>query len=790
MIGLQKYISDIKKKAVEHLRSEYNIDIFSLTDFELINFFLLDQAINKDHNVFIKTLDNEQKSDIYLPTLVSVAISLFFKNFCENTYSYKVGDILQKKGTRYKITAIKKEKYELEYIYKGTVTTVLDVTKSNLDKNYIITNSTYRERKVKTKLNDYRNLFKAIFNTDKFPSVFTRKAVVIIEKKDFLNELKAQSFSSKINLAKAIPYQWVNKNGKFETTPIPVDPMIYLVPDYETFKSHIFDSNIKIDAIIAIGKNKYQPDTFRQIKRDLREEEIPFAIVIGNENIDDEFELFKMWDWTAPEITLLHDSKEAVISIIQIPEDNFQKKIDGFEAFIENTNQKYDIKLSNFNGFKKLLYSLVLPGQNSRLKNQINYLRYAITKGYSEEIDTALFNQNIDPKEQIFQLESITEELINSFSNSKLAVINEQEFDFIVVPKIPKDTAEIWIEESTIKTLSYEMFLTRIDNATTQKTFLFLSPFGYIPPQELFQFIKTTSHKYFFLAYHEEEKVIANLEKRYENSLIAELNSTNRKSLSGISFPFKEQPEEVSDLIDRIEGSDSERSADYFYEGTTSVNYLMDFEAGESLVLDGNKSVLIENNGQKRRIKVSSLVAGDQVRIYSNLSKDLLFETARKQDVAGRFSEIEEHSRFWKKCLHDYYIQNGFEHSEAELLKALQNEGISIKSPSTLKNWLNPKSSVKFPHKQRDLLVINRTIKNKSLETKISAVLKSRSTYNGIMIALGRDLSDEVMEFIMNKSKGLILGSFSESEIQSFVNTSAPLRKVKNIQITEEDESE
>ena len=161
MIGLQKYISDIKKKAVEHLRSEYNIDIFSLTDFELINFFLLDQAINKDHNVFIKTLDNEQKSDIYLPTLVSVAISLFFKNFCENTYSYKVGDILQKKRTRYKITAIKKEKYELEYIYKGTVTTVLDVTKSNLDKNYIITNSTYRERKVKTKLNDYRNLFKA-----------------------------------------------------------------------------------------------------------------------------------------------------------------------------------------------------------------------------------------------------------------------------------------------------------------------------------------------------------------------------------------------------------------------------------------------------------------------------------------------------------------------------------------------------------------------------------------------------------------------------------------------------
>ncbi|WP_339904303.1 hypothetical protein, partial [uncultured Cyclobacterium sp.] len=336
----------------------------------------------------------------------------------------------------------------------------------------------------------------------------------------------------------------------------------------------------------------------------------------------------------------------------------------------------------------------------------------------------------------------------------------------------------------------YEEFLSKLNSATTQKTFLFLSPFGYIPPQDLYKFIKTTFHKYVFLTYDEEERVILNYERRHENILGVELNSEDRTSLTGIAFPYEEQPEDVSDLIDRIYDKENCQGSIYFFEDASVVNYQIDFEGDESLVLAANKSVLHEKNGQKRRIKVSNLIPGDRIRVYSNLSKDLLFDTARNQDLSSRFSEIEEHSKFWKECLYDYFNKNGFEHLEQELLKEMQSNGISIKSTATLKNWLNPESSVKFPHKQRDLLAINRTIKNKALEEKISEVSKSRSIYNGIMIALGRDLSDEVMEFIMNRNKGNILSSFSELEIQSFVNTSAPLKKVHKIKITEEDESE
>ena len=430
MIGLERYISNIKEKAIEHLRSEYNINNFSLTDFELINFFLLDQAINKDQNVFIKTLDNEQESEIYLPTIVSVAISLFFKNYCDDKTEYKEGDILQKDGIRY------------EYVKKNSDGTHCIRSSSGLFpevrnlKKYIVTNANLSNRKVRTRFDDYKKLFQAIFNTKYFPSVFSKKAVIIIEKKDFLNELKKQSFSSEINLSKAIPYQWVNKNGKFETTPIPIEPMIYLVPDYETFKEYIFDSEIDIAAVIAIGKNKYQPDVFRRIKRDLREEEIPFAIVIGNEEIEDEYGLFKKWNWTAPEVALLQDIDEATISTIQVPNDEFQNRIKTFDKFISDTEREFDIKLPSFNGFKKLLYSLVLPCVDSRLKNQVDYLQYAINKTYSEEIDSSLFNQNIDSKDRISELEIITKELLNSFSNVKIALMKECDFDFLVTPKI------------------------------------------------------------------------------------------------------------------------------------------------------------------------------------------------------------------------------------------------------------------------------------------------------------------------------------------------------------------
>ena len=53
--------------------------------------------------------------------------------------------------------------------------------------------------------------------------------------------------------------------------------------------------------------------------------------------------------------------------------------------------------------------------------------------------------------------------------------------------------------------------------------------------------------------------------------------------------------------IDRIYDKQNGQGSIYFFEDASAVNYQIDFEGDESLVLAANKSVLLEKNGQKRK---------------------------------------------------------------------------------------------------------------------------------------------------------------------------------------------
>jgi len=60
------------------------------------------------------------------------------------------------------------------------------------------------------------------------------------------------------------------------------------------------------------------------------------------------------------------------------------------------------------------------------------------------------------------------------------------------------------------------------------------------------------------------------------------------------------------------------------------------------------------------------------------------------------------------------------------------------------------------------------------------------------MIALGRDLSDEIMDYIISGKKitGKILKRFTSEQIEKIINTSAPLKTVKAIKIIDSEENE
>ena len=97
----------------------------------------------------------------------------------------------------------------------------------------------------------------------------------------------------------------------------------------------------------------------------------------------------------------------------------------------------------------------------------------------------------------------------------------------------------------------------------------------------------------------------------------------------------------------------------------------------------------------------------------------------------------------------------------------------------------------RFPNSANNLIAIKSTLNDPILNDNFESIKRSKRFYRGIMISLGRDLSDDVMEYIVSggKSIGKILSNFTKDEIEIFIQKAAPERTIKNISITEEDES-
>ena len=177
---------------------------------------------------------------------------------------------------------------------------------------------------------------------------------------------------------------------------------------------------------------------------------------------------------------------------------------------------------------------------------------------------------------------------------------------------------------------------------------------------------------------------------------------------------------------------------------------------------------------------MKNLRVGDKIRVYDNSSKEELYKVALESDTNGEFKKIEKLSKLWKEELQKLYEGN-FK-SLNELYQHLVEKGLTIKNENTLNNWIKPESNVKFPQKEKDLSVLKKAINSNLLSENFSTVLKSRRSFNGIMIALGRDFSDEISDYIRDKKKGKLLERFSEEQIQQFVYQNAKERTIKTIE--------
>lgn len=781
MNDVNKYLEVLVGFSEKKLKVYFDIDKLGFENFELVNSYLIHQTIKdkkNKKNTLIFIPNGNTKSQFYLPVIFTLAIYNFTDNYIDDTTEYIIGDILQKKGSRYEII----NKTEDGYVLKGNG---LSYPTHKQIKSYIITNSNLKERKVKLKFDLYRSFFASVIKEDiKFlPSKFKYKSIIVTDK-SIVEELKTYEIDGE-KIHKAFPFRYVTKSG-VESDNIPIEPMIYIVNDYETARKYILEKGIKIRNITFIGQNKYK-EYYLEISEDLNNNKIENCLFVGSSDFQENAipNLLK-WKWTLPELDYFDYFETFPINKIIIEDVPFSKSLIEFDTVINKIENDYGINLKELYKFVRNILPIIIPSQKSRLVSQLeNTLIYFQNEG-EDIVETAL--------DEIgeYDYEEIWNEILEKFKNlidckrnslSKFEEINSfQKIDYLVVPK---EYCDFWIDElknNKVKNIiSYKEF-NQLE--VRNKTIVFLGFFGYNHLKSMMY----NSNKINILLYQQEDEYFESCFQRLKNETYNELRNSHRKEISEISFKETELIENVDELIKRLFGQeeDSKINPDYLESYNTNICRVLAFENDtECLELDENKTVLLKINNRERPEKVKNLTVGDKIRVYDNSSKEELYQVALHFDSDGIFAGIEKYSKLWKTELQ--HFSNKFD-SISALLNTLNRNGLTIKTEITIKNWLNTDSIVKFPKKNKDLNVLKKVVNSNLLTDNLNEIKRSNSKFNGIINSLGRKFSGEITEYILTKKKGQFLQQFSDIQIQQFVNQNAKERTIKSIKAIENEQ--
>lgn len=790
----EEYYRRLIELSKKHFEKNFDIERFNFDNFEIINYFLFDKALNTDKNLQINLPQRDIKRDFYIPTFISIASSLLFKNYVDDSTQYCIGDILQKDGKRFRL---KKTHPTIEVESDDISKTKRYPSESALRK-YIVTTAEISQRQVKTKFNDYKEFYKLLSNDEYVPSKFGYKAAIILEKKGFLEALKNHKGINGIDIKKAVPYKWVTKKGlqNKSSDNLPIEPMIYLLPDYETFKDFVNEEVENLETVVFIGKNKYEAE-LTQIKKDLRLRNIKQAIFIGSKQVENVNNI-ATWSWTLCETTYFDNQETAKIDITEIKNQNFQESLAILETEINELDEEFCLDLKSLFRLKKIIYSTVFSTSHSRLaKQQIEYLGNIYKKEIEENIDEAFDAIDEDPNDTIIKLIELADNLIAQINNEKFKHVEKFRPDIFVVPDRFK---AIWEEDrrlfkSTLhkcKLLTPREFVKLATKSKKRLSVCILTLFGFKEaPFELLKNLNALPCDFEFVLYPEEKELLESLLAKLKNETLTELKSKEREQLSTLKYPEELIEENIEDIISKFSDKEFNDKTSYNYDYTEEFEYEIEFENGETNILDGHKSVLVQKGGIEKKFRVENLVEGDTIRVYANSSKDELFNIALEADSNGTFKSIQNSSSLWRKCLLNYaenlVTQTGNLADSVNLLyKQLLSNGLSV-SINVVCDWVNPNrfSEIWFPASTKNLMAIKKTINCPDFNINFKLIKEHRKMYRSIMIALGRDFSDEVVDYIVSKGKerGKILERFDDKQIKSIISTSAPQRKIKDRRI-------
>ena len=447
MKDVKKYIEILTEFAERKLKTHFQIEKLELDNFETINSYLIYQTIKenkKQKNTLIYVPDKETKSQFYIPAILTLALYNFIDNYLDDSTNYAKGDIIQKKGQRYEISNISNSHIEL--IKKDKYNTKITI-KPNAVKSYIITTANLKNRQVKLKFDFYREFFNDMLavGDKEIPSKFKYKSVIVTDK-SIEKELKKHTIKDK-SIHKAFPFQYITKTGK-KTDNLPIDPMIFIVNDYETARKQLFDKGIKVRNVTIIGSNKYK-DYRLEISEDLNNKRIENCLMIGSVDIHENSipDLLK-WKWTLPELNYFNYFITYPIKKIVVENDEFTNYLKDFDSIIAQLENEYGINLKELYKFVRNLFPIIIPSDQSRLITQLDNSLIYFEKEGKDIVETAFYEIDEYDYEEIWDNIFLKfSSLINCKRDCRAKFEKVEAFNRIDYLVVPKEYIGIWGEE-------------------------------------------------------------------------------------------------------------------------------------------------------------------------------------------------------------------------------------------------------------------------------------------------------------------------------------------------------
>lgn len=286
--------------------------------------------------------------------------------------------------------------------------------------------------------------------------------------------------------------------------------------------------------------------------------------------------------------------------------------------------------------------------------------------------------------------------------------------------------------------------------------------------------------------YDFEECLYKDCLNKYKSKLEEELQSEDRFFISCIKYEVP-APIPVSinqalqNIIDRTKDwnekefdnniDDPDESSNEF------ISYQIEYEGYSDF--DALKSTDTVFNETNNLIKVNRLKVNDKIRVYKIDFGEILLNTAMEFQTEI-FNEIENHSQLWKKVLREMYLET-YKTDIEHLHNHLRNHGVKVKQSTVLNNWIW--GETKFPKSNKAIKAIYEISKDMKLGLSFNDILKSKRIYNSTMISLGRDLKEEIKNFLTNGNIGEIMqkNNITPETLRKVIDEQMPLRKIKNI---------